>query len=373
MSFFDYLCSDLKYMIADLLLDPKDLKKIAPYLSNDGNSYFWKKKYYNLIRSGWYAYEHEKSKYYPVPEFYLRYSLDECLNYFSSYQEAYEYYIYDYEYLLFQRKYLFSCAERVYAIFNDDDTLKCYTNKQDKGGYTLLMFLCRAIEWRSENENPFTPEKCLYYLKKLILFGANVDVQSHSGTTALMYACKDRSIDFVNELIKAGANVNLRNKDNVSALTFVSSIDSKEKRAALLKARAVAFSRYSTIKDHEPADLFKDYSVAWPTKKTERPMFVDEPKDSDLGLSPVDDFPTEGMPFFPLIMFSSAIPFLPPIQQRYHYASTLINKKPTKTTDPEKELVRLEAKTKKQREKQKPGQDKSYQQIKMKQKIKMKR
>ncbi len=76
-------------------------------------------------------------------------------------------------------------------------------------------------------------------VKILLEGGAQIDQQSHDrGSTALIDACTGKAIDIVRDLIAAGAEVNLKSKDGQSALIIAVGLNEEECAAELLKAGA---------------------------------------------------------------------------------------------------------------------------------------
>ena len=73
---------------------------------------------------------------------------------------------------------------------------------------------------------------------RLLGQGANPNVMSADGATAVMYAAANDDLDLVRALIKAGANVKLKNRFGTSALTEAAIIGSAPVIDALLKAGA---------------------------------------------------------------------------------------------------------------------------------------
>jgi len=85
-------------------------------------------------------------------------------------------------------------------------------NVQDHSGNTALMYHMRK-------HYAGTAE----IVKALLRFGAHVNLQNNAGETALMYAikyCYGDSLDFVKLLLKAGADVSLKDSQGQTALDY---------------------------------------------------------------------------------------------------------------------------------------------------------
>jgi hypothetical protein len=329
MSFFDYLCSDVLYLIGDLL-ESEELKKVLHYFPNDGNSYFWGKKPINLGMNLLYDILAGKCGDISFENGRITFGKSTTM------REIYEFAYYDY--FIFQGIYIFNNSWKLKKLLEDDYFLERHLNTRDKGGYTLLMFLCRDIHPEYIFQTILTDVECFLYLKKLIHLGADVNIQASNGMTALMYACQDRNINFVNELIKAGADVNLKNIHGVPALSFVgkSKHNQFEKYRSLIRVGASYLYRYCEIKDHEPEEIFKSSAQIAIERRTV---------------------------------------YCPFVQTRKRYAAQLINKEPEEKEISSKKLPYKrdhKSKTQKKREKLNRPNDKYYQQ-QMKTQLKMKK
>jgi hypothetical protein len=78
-------------------------------------------------------------------------------------------------------------------------------------------------------------------VKILLEGGAKIDQQSQDrGSSALIDACTGKAIDIVKDLIASGADVNIKSKDGQSALVIAVGLNDEESAAELLKAGANA-------------------------------------------------------------------------------------------------------------------------------------
>ena len=95
----------------------------------------------------------------------------------------------------------------------------------DKNGVPLL-----NLAARTGNRN---------MVKILLEGGAQIDQQSQDrGSSALIDACTGKALDIVTDLIAAGADVNLKSKDGQSALVIAVGLNDEAAAAELLKAGA---------------------------------------------------------------------------------------------------------------------------------------
>ncbi len=92
---------------------------------------------------------------------------------------------------------------------------QCVNAADDINGWTALMYACR-----------FCPNKAV--LQKLIDAGADVDMHSHSASTALMIAAGHNNMDVIRTLVDAGAAISLMDEGLLYALDYAASSNCPE-------------------------------------------------------------------------------------------------------------------------------------------------
>jgi hypothetical protein len=108
------------------------------------------------------------------------------------------------------------------ACFGDVETtrelLKYYVDVNARGyrGYTALV---NAEGCYIGSENATRREEIT---KLLLQHGADPNLATDDGTTALMYAARNGNASVIRRLLRAGATVNARNKEGMTALMFAS-------------------------------------------------------------------------------------------------------------------------------------------------------
>lgn len=85
-------------------------------------------------------------------------------------------------------------------------------NSQNIKGETILIMLLKYTIFFVDSE----------YIRLLIIYGANIDIQDNDGRTALLYACINiNNHTFMKEIIEKGANVDHKDNDGKTALMYL--------------------------------------------------------------------------------------------------------------------------------------------------------
>ena len=122
-------------------------------------------------------------------------------------------------------------------------------------GLTALHFAATNLKEESED-----------IARILIAAGANLDLQTDEGETALMWTAKFHAVEIMKMLIDGGANLEIRNANNVTVLEFAQCVSDEDYQELLLDAGAKPYTPRPRISDGTEWDFLQFSPECRPVK-----------------------------------------------------------------------------------------------------------